>query len=441
MVLSEKSAWEWITRHISTLDATGGVKPFPDYDFARELVETLCHNRILIVGKSRQMMATWTVTAWIIWKAIHDDPGVYLLLSKGERDTLELVKRIKVMVVNLPDELKDQVRVKNKEVDFANGSRILPLPATEFAPRMHSPSGVFWDEMAFTPNSEGIWAAVKPAIDSGGCFIGVSTPNGTDNVFYQLYSDETNGFSKLKLHWKQHPMRGEEWLNEAKRGISEARWRQEYEVDFDVLADRVYDEFDPEVHVLPQPYKWSADKGKTYRGIDFGYRHPYVVWVQVSTDGALTVFDEWEGSDCTVGEMEAAIRRIDARNGLSEKQVTWSACDPAGAAASDTGVSAVDRLSKSGYKLFWRSSEIMTGIELVKSLLRDAAGKVRLRFSPAASRTIHHLRHYRWESAKDRPLKDNEHDHAMDALRYLVINMFGQKPSGWTKAQVKGAKW
>ena len=80
---------------------------------------------------------------------------------------------------------------------------------------MHSPSGVFWDEMAFTPYSEGIWTAVKPAIDSGGSFIGVSTPNGTDNVFYHLYQDKSNRFGRLKVHWKDHPLRGEEWLKEA----------------------------------------------------------------------------------------------------------------------------------------------------------------------------------------------------------------------------------
>ncbi len=436
-----EDAWNWILDNVRTLDATGGIKPFPDYPFARGLVDALCKNRILIVAKSRQMMATWTVCAWMLFSAHCGEPGIYILLSKGARDTGELIERLRVMVTNLPEDLRDGIRVKAEEVVLPSQSRIIALPATEYAPRMHSPKGVFWDEMAFTTRSEGIWAAVKPAVDSGGSFVGVSTPNGTDNVFYMLYTDRSNGFGKLRLHWSQHPQRDEAWLTEARRGLSQARWRQEYEIDFDVLADRVYDEFEPELHILARPYRWNPAAGRTCRGIDFGYRHPYVVWVQVTPDGEMTVFDEWEGFDATIDEMAKAIREVDSRHGITEAEVTWSGCDPAGAAVSDSGLSAVDRLGQRGFKLVWRTSEVMTGVELVKSLLLDANGRVRLRFSPDLKRTLYHLRHYRWEQGQDRPAKDDVHDHAMDALRYLIVNLYAQKPVNWSGARVMGAKW
>jgi len=171
---------------VKTLDATGGIKPFPNYEFAHRVVEGLLRERILIVAKSRQMMATWTVAAVTLHRALYDSPGLYLFLSKGARDSSELVKRLRIMVANLPGDLKEGIKIKSGEAEFPNGSRIISLPATEFAPRMHSPSGVFWDEMAFTANSEGIWASLKPAIDSGGSFVGVSSPNGTDNIFHAL---------------------------------------------------------------------------------------------------------------------------------------------------------------------------------------------------------------------------------------------------------------
>jgi len=439
--MKKEQVWNWIRGNIRTLDATGGIKRFPDYPFVRKLIDALCDHRILIVCKSRQMMATWSVCAWMLYRAVHEEPGIYLMLSKGKRDSQELLKRLKVIVNNLPDELSEGVQIKVKEIAFKSGSRILSLPATEEAPRMHSPSGVFWDEMAFTPYSEGIWTAVKPAIDSGGSFVGVSTPNGTDNMFYHLYSDKSNGFGRTQLHWKDHPERSMKWLREARRGLSKARWRQEYELDFSALADRVYDEFSTDEHVLELPFHWKKDSGRTYRGIDFGYRHPYVIWMHVSPSGDMVVFDEWEGRDDTVEEMSDAIKRIDARHGLIEDDITWSGCDPAGAAASDSGLSAVERLQKAGFKLKWRKSEIMTGVEHVKSLLCDAGGRVRLRFSPEVRKTLHHLQHYRWDADHDRPDKDNYHDHAMDALRYLVINLMGKKPVGWSGAKVAGAKW
>ncbi|MBM3327397.1 MAG: hypothetical protein FJY65_10585 [Calditrichaeota bacterium] len=433
--------WEWIRGNIRTLDAVGGVKPFPDYPFLEEFVAAMCNRRILIVAKSRQMMATWTVAAVMLYQALFDRPGLYLFLSKGARDSNELVKRLRVIARHLPKEYQAEVKIKEGEASFSNGSRIISLPATEYAPRMHSPTGVFWDEMAFTERSEGIWAAVKPAVDSGGRFVGVSTPNGTDNMFHRLFSDNENGFGKLTLHYQQHPLRDEKWLKRAQKGLSEARWRQEYEIDFNVLAERVYSEFDPELHILPQPYIWRTGAGRTYRSIDFGYRHPYILWAQGLPGGELIIFDEWEGEDATVEEMMKAVRRIDSRHSIEEDAIEWTACDPAGAAVSDEGLSAVARLMRAGFKVQYRKSEVMTGVELVKTLLKDAAGRVRLKFAPNCRMTLEHIRHYRWKSKADTPAKDDGHDHSMDALRYLVVNLMDGRKPAWSGAKVMGVGW
>jgi len=422
------------------MDATGGIKRFPDYPFARKLVEALESERILLVAKSRQMLATWTLCGWLLHRALYGEPGLFLLLSKGARDTGELVKRLRVMAQNLPPAERSALKVKAAEIESETGSRILALPATEDAARMHSPTAVFWDEMAFTPRSEEIWTAVKPAVDSGGKFCGISTPNGTDNVFYRLFNDTVNGFGKLKITWRDHPARDASWEREARRGLSEARWRQEYEVDFEVMADRVYDEYNADSHLLTQRWQPGNNPGRIFRGIDFGYRHPYAVWAQLLPDGTLVVFDEWEGRDATVEDLAEAINRVDARNGLTESDVALSGCDPAGASASDAGLAPAVRLMQMGYKLTWRTSQIMTGVELIKSRLRDARGRVWLIFSPDAKQTVYHLKHYRWVPGREAPDKDDTHDHAMDALRYLVINLGSAAGRNWTGAKVEGGR-
>jgi len=403
------------------------------------MVECASANRLLLIAKSRQMLATWSIAAVHLYRALYEPSGLYLFLSKGERDSRELVKRLKVMIRELPEGLGEGIKVKEGETTFPNGSRIIALPATESAVRMHSPAGVFWDEMAFTPRSEGIWTAVKPAVDSGGTFIGVSTPNGTDNVFYRLWSDAHDACAKFRLHWMEHPLRDEEWERSARRGLSEERWRQEQEIDFSILADRVYGEFDPELHILQETYFWRRGRGRTFRSIDFGYRNPYVIWAEALPDGSLVVFDEWEGSDATVDSMGLAIRAVDSRNGLAESDVIWTACDPAGEQRTDKGLSSVERLRREGFHIVHRPSEILTGVDLVKSLLRDANGAVRFRFAPQCVRTIEHIRHYRWDPAGGRkPYKDDVHDHAMDALRYLVVSLLDGSRPAWSGARVAG---
>jgi len=429
--------WSWMLEFVQTMDATRGLKPFPDYPFARRLIEGLFSERILLVAKSRQMLATWTVAAATLYRSLYEAPGVYLFLSKGARDSKELLKRLRIIARNLPEDIGAGIKVNAEEAIFPSGSRIVSLPATEFAPRMYSPRGVFWDEMAFTPNAEDIWTSLKPAIDSGGSFVGVSTPNGADGLFHRLISDPDNGFGKLKLHYSEHPARDDSWLAEAKRGLSLTRWKQEYEIDFDVLADRVFEEFHPDRHIVTN-FDPKSRAGRIYRGIDFGYRHPYVVWVHQTPDGELTLFDEWEGEGQTLDQLADAIRLIDGRNGITEADVVYSACDPAGASRTDAGVSATDRLGGKGFKLYWKTSQILDGVDLIKSLLLDAAGATRLRFSHRAEKTIRHLRSYRRETGTDKPLKDDIHDHAVDALRYLIVSLCGKRPKGWSGAKVMG---
>lgn len=436
----QESSWLWIQRYAHTLDTVGGVKPFPSWGFLQRLVDVFDQHRLVLVAKSRQMMVTWAVLATVLYRSLHHPPGIYLLLSKGGRDTGELVKRLKILVRHLPDEVKEGVRIKTEEVIVKSGSRIIALPAAEYAPRMHSPAGVFWDEMAFTPHDEEIWAGVKPAIDAGGWFIGVSTPNGSDNIFYRLFHDPDNGFVKERVHYSEHPLRDQRWLSEARRSLSEMRWRQEYEVDFLAMSERVFDEFDPSLHLLPQPFTYTSEKGRTVRGVDFGYRHPYVLWGQLSAEGDLTIFAEWEGKDATIEELGKAILNVQSQWGIKEEEIAISGCDPAGSSVGNEGLSPVERLHKMGIKMQWRRSEVMAGIDLVKFLLKDAKGRVRLRFAPSAHRTVEHLLNYRWAEGKEEPRKDEGHDHAMDALRYLVVNLWPSSSPPWSAPLVAGWK-
>jgi hypothetical protein len=153
--------------------------------------------------------------------------------------------------------------------------------------------------MAFTPWDEDIWAALKPALDSGGQFLGVSSSGGPDNVFYRLVTKgRTEGFDVHRVHYGQHPGKDEEWVKEARKGMSEARWEREQEISFAGIADRVYSEFDPLKHLLNEDWIWHPEF-PTYRSIDFGYCHPFVQWFQVLPEGKIILFDEWEGMNQT----------------------------------------------------------------------------------------------------------------------------------------------
>jgi hypothetical protein len=162
---------------------------------------------------------------------------------------------------------------------------------------------------------------------------------------------------------------------------------------------------------------------RLYRGVDFGYRRPAVVWVEEDARGQLTVFDCIVGDRWPIPFLLDRIARVDARYGLRERDFSHTAVDPAGAANNDFGISPVEAFQQASIKTVHRSSSISPGIEAVRALLRDANGEVGLRVHKRCAPLITAFQAYAWDASGESPDKDGEHDHLMDALRYLVINL------------------
>jgi hypothetical protein len=412
---------------LHTLDPVLGIAAYPDWPHLRKLSAALLKERRLLVVKSRQMMATWTALGLLLAKAYFDGPGVYLLLSKNERAAGELLDRLRFLIAGLPEAIIPRIGTNSAEeleFDLLN-VRILSLPATPDAPRMHSPAGVIWDEMAFTPRAEEIWTALKPALDSGGFFWGISSSAGPGNLFARLAKDPAAwGLASLWLHYSEHPGRTPEWCETARKGLSPLRWAQEYEISFEAAEDRVYPEFQQRIHVLLEPYRVQPGL-PVYRSVDFGFYHPVLLYFQKTPDDRVVIFDEWIGERATLADLLAAIRSKDAAHGLCEKEVEWTSCDPAGHSPGESGVSAIERLKQAGIKVKAQVSKIEEGADLVREMLRERDGLPGLMISPLAARTIDDFHAYRLKEDGSGPDKDNVHDHTMDAVRYFVVNLLG----------------
>lgn len=432
--------WRFLTHYVKTQDPARGVAAFPEWTYVRDLVAAAGRERYLLVPKSRQMLVTWTMVALFVWRAMFRDKGLMLFLSRNERCAEELIEHARFILDNLPPYLRPKLSTNSKqEIAFASlGSRIISLPASPNGPRMYSPNAVFWDEMAFTPYDEQIWTALKPALNSGGRFVGVSSSGGANNLFAKfVQQNKVEGgnrdsfliphslslFCVHRIHYTMHPEKGgAEWLDRNAAGLSASQWKREYEISFESQSDAVYSEFDPQHHILADD--WIPNRSSAiYRSMDFGYHHPFVLWFQETPDGEIVVFDEWSEPDRTSEEVWRAMRNVDLSHGFSERDVVWTACDPAGAAVRDAGISPVDVLRRAGVKLRYRSSRIESGVERVKSVLRDATGRVQLRISPRCRKLIADFNRYHWASQGDLPQKDGLSDHSMDALRYFFVNL------------------
>jgi len=213
--------------------------------------------------------------------------------------------------------------------------------------------------------------------------------------------------------------------------VSLAAWESEMLSLRPRRSDSVLPEFDHRVHVV-QRVPDALHASPWHCGMDFGFRSPTVVlWAQLDQQGALWVQAERVESELVLDEHIRAIQAGPPGIGppgiapaaTSHPEPVWIGVDPAGRQRNDqTGVSAIQAMVRSGLRVRHRSMAISDGLNLLRARLRPATGSgPRLFVHQRCQRLIESLERYRYPDQVEslKPIKDG-HDHAVDALRYLV---------------------
>lgn len=110
------------------------------------------------------------------------------------------------------------------------------------------------------------------------------------------------GWTSIRLHYSadgdKDPStpQGRKWYEEARRGMSDARFRKEYEVDYGALGGQlVFPEFDESIHVVgPRPSILDARFVTCWLGCDPHPRTPHaMVWMLVDKYDDLHIVNSW----------------------------------------------------------------------------------------------------------------------------------------------------
>ncbi|HWB54014.1 MAG TPA: hypothetical protein VG722_07470, partial [Tepidisphaeraceae bacterium] len=204
-----------------------------------------------------------------------------------------------------------------------------------------------------------------------------------------------------------------------KQRVSAETWAAEMMCRGVKTEGAVFGAFDVGVHVGEKPEDRSQKpEGELWLGIDFGYANPFVcLWIFAGEDGVY-VLDEYVKSERTIDEHLKAI------GGREWGKVSQVACDPAGGGRNEqTARSNVELIRRAGYRVHTRGSRIVDGVEKIRAQLKNADGAVRLRIHPRCHRLIRAMQEYRYgNQGSELPVKDGEHDHLIDALRYFFVN-------------------
>jgi hypothetical protein len=109
------------------------------------------------------------------------------------------------------------------------------------------------------------------------------------------------GYNVMRLHYSADPDKdpatetGRRWLEHAKTGMSDARWRKEFEIDYGALGgQRVFPEFEETTHVVDL-FRMEPDAWTIWMACDPHPRTPHAfLWLGINREGEMVVpFSIW----------------------------------------------------------------------------------------------------------------------------------------------------
>lgn len=207
-----------------------------------------------------------------------------------------------------------------------------------------------------------------------------------------------------------------------KQRVSRETWEAEMLCARPSAQGSVFPSFKFEIHVC-ENVESNPEGALLSLALDFGFAAPFVcLWVRTFADGVVHVIDEYVQPGVT---LDGHIEQINSRG---HGDATRVSCDPAGAGRNEqTAMSNIALLRQRGFVVRHRKSLIVEGMEMIRAALRPGSGEPTLFIHPRCTRLVKAMQAYHYPpGGAEIPVKDGEHDHLVDALRYFFVN----RPSG-----------
>ena len=184
---------------------------FPDQVSLLEDYET--HNENIAL-KYRQAGVTTVTAAWASKKlafARKEKPEKVLIIANKLDTSVEMANKIRAFIEQWPSWVSIGFSVeKNSQRHFKlnNGCEVKAVATSKDALRGYTPTILIFDEAAFIEADGDFWSACMASLSTGGKVIVVSTPNGYDPIYYEIYDQALRGMNDFKISemfWYRDP--------------------------------------------------------------------------------------------------------------------------------------------------------------------------------------------------------------------------------------------
>jgi hypothetical protein len=167
-----------------------------------------------IALKYRQAGVSTVTAAWVSKKlafAKKNKPEKILIIANKLDTSQEMANKIRAFITQWPDWVGVGFSVEKdsqKHYKLNNGCEVKAVATSKDALRGFTPTILIFDEAAFIDADSDFWAACMASLSTGGKVIVVSTPNGYDPIYYEIYDQalrNMNDFKISEMYWFRDP--------------------------------------------------------------------------------------------------------------------------------------------------------------------------------------------------------------------------------------------
>ena len=301
---------------------------------------------------------------------------------------------------------------KDKVIEISNGSTIRMGSVNQVDSTVgRSYDLIIFDEAALADGKDAFNVALRPTLDkpnSKALFI--STPRGRNNwfseFFYRGFSDEFPEWASIRATYKDNPRMSESDIKEARKSMSEAEFKQEYEADFNTYEGQIWKfNFETQVKDLSQ---LDTSKMDVFAGLDVGYKDPTALCVIAYDwdEDKYYIVDEYFNSERTTEQHAIEIQKLINRWDIDYIYIDSAAQQTRFDLAQNYDISTINA-----------KKSVLDGIGHVSGVVEND----KLYVDQECKESLKCLDSYQWDPnpnlIKEKP-KHNMASHMADGLRY-----------------------
>ena len=167
-----------------------------------------------ITKKYRQAGVSTATAAWVSKKlqfASKSRPEKILVIANKLDTASEFANKVRGFLNQWPTWINvgfSKEKDSQKHFKLNNGCEVKAVATSVDALRGYTPTTLIFDEAAYIEAGDDFWAACMASLSTGGKVIVISTPNGYDKIYYEIYEQSIKGLNSFvisELHWENDP--------------------------------------------------------------------------------------------------------------------------------------------------------------------------------------------------------------------------------------------